>query len=167
MAPLAFRDLLLEHVGFVGDGHVGLWVFDPRRRWRATSEHRQAYAAPAARFTRSDGGFVHASGRRLARCDERPAAEVLRPVPGAALPALEYVPLVLSVTPRGSIECAYEDGAIESFPLARVDLEGRRGPPSSASRRPSRGCACARSSRIGAPTSSASWPAPRTCATRP
>lgn len=128
MAPLAFRDLLLEHVGFVGDGHVGLWVFDPRRRWRATSEHRQAYAAPAARFTRSDGGFVDASGRRLARCDDRPAAEVLRPVPGAALPALEYVPLVLSATPRGSIECAYDDGATESFPLERVDLEGRRGP---------------------------------------
>src|SRR5690606_22748668 len=122
VAPLAFRDLVLEHVGFVDDGHVGLWVFDPRRRWRGTTGHQPAYAAVEARFAREEAGDRDARGRRVSQCDGARPDDVLRPVPGEALPALDYVPIVLSREPRESIECAFEGGETERFALSRVGI---------------------------------------------
>lgn len=128
LAPLAFRDLVLEHVGFVEDGHVGLWVYAPERRWRATSTHRDAYVARALRVRHTSEGFVDGQGRRLVRCDERPAAEVLAAVPSSALPGVEHVPLVLSRTPREAIECEWEGGERASYELAPIGLVDGRGP---------------------------------------
>lgn len=128
IAPLAFRDLLLDHVGFVDDNHVGLWLFDPRRRWRATSSHQQAYVAADARFERTVAGFADPRGRVLARCGDQSAEQVLRPVPSASLPALDYVPIVLSRAPLESIECTFADGETVTFPAARLGIFDRRGP---------------------------------------
>ncbi len=128
ITPRAFRDLLLEHVAFVDDHHVTLWVFDPRRRWRSTTAHQQAYVAADARFTHEDGRFVDRSGRVVSSCDGRPAAEVLRPTPSASLPAIDYVPIVLSRAPRDSIECTLESGETVRHRLDRLGIFDRRGP---------------------------------------
>lgn len=127
MTPRAFRDRLLEHVAFVDDNHVGLWFFDPRRRWRATSGHRQAYVA-AVRFTRNaEGRFADASGRIVSSCDGVEPAEILRPVV-ASSSQIEHAPIVLSRARRDAIECTYASGEIESYPLARLTIFDRRGP---------------------------------------
>lgn len=128
ITPRAFRDLLLEHIRFVDDNHVGLWVFDPRRRWRSTSGHQQAYVAPGARFERRASRFVDASGRTLSSCAGRPPAEILRPTVGDALPAVHHIPIVLSREPVASIECVFVNGETEAFALTRLDLFDRRGP---------------------------------------
>ncbi len=126
-SPRAFRDLVLDAIGFVDDGHVAAWVFDPRRRARATTSHHQAWFT-GARFTRTSGGFVDAEGRVLASCDERAPEEILRPTPSSELPALEHVPIVLSRTPRESIDCTFADGSSATYPLARVGIADGRGP---------------------------------------
>lgn len=126
LAPLAFRDLVLEHVGFVDDGHVGLWLYDPRRRWRATTSHQQAYVA-SARFTRGEEGYVDERDRTVSRCDGREPGEVLVPA-SEPLPMVQHVPVVLSREPRESIECTFAGGVTETYPLTPLRVSSSRGP---------------------------------------
>ncbi len=121
-APLAFRDLLLDHLSFVRDAHVGLWVYAPRRRWRSTTQHEQAWIATEARFTRNEDGFVDASGRILTSCEGVDASELLYPAAGDALPRTVYVPIVLSAGTRDTLACVYDDGSTQALPLRRVDI---------------------------------------------
>lgn len=128
IAPRAFRDLLVEQVGFVDDNHVGLWIFDPRRRWRSTSGHQQAYVASVARFTLRDGAYVDADGRTLVSCEDAPASDVVRPTVGETLPAIEYAPIVLSREPVESLRCIYEDEGEVTIAMERMPRIDHAGP---------------------------------------
>ena len=128
MSPRDFRDLLLEHVGFLEDNHVGLWFFDPRRRWRSTGGHRFAHLAADARFTLRDGRYVDADGRAVTSCGGAPPEEVLRPAIGAELPTIDHVPIVLARDEPEPLTCTFDDGTEATFPLERMPRAERRGP---------------------------------------
>lgn len=122
MEPLDLRDLLIEHLDFMADNHVGLWLYVPDREWRSSFGHAQAYVAPSARFTRRAGGFVDDEGRRLESCDGASPEEVLRPTAGPALPRLDHVPYVLSRTSRDSLRCELSGAEAVEYALVRLDV---------------------------------------------
>ena len=128
-SPRAFRDLLLEHITFVDDAHVGLWVYEPRRHWRSTTRHRQAWVAAGERLERSGDGYVDQAGLALVSCGGEPAEAVLRPTTGDAPPSIDYVPVVLSAEEPPPLVCTFADGSERTVPLTRLNVRGARGAP--------------------------------------
>jgi len=108
---IAFRDFLVERLRFVDDNHMGFWVRGPdrRRRWRSTSAHHLAHRSDVS-FERRDGEWVDPGGRPLARCGDRPAADLVRPV--WTDEGLERRVVVRSPEPLAELSCTLGGEAV-------------------------------------------------------
>lgn len=120
-----FRDRLARALAVVDDNHVGLWTFEPRRTYRGTSGHAQAYASPASEG--EGDSFVDAEGRALV-CRAPSAvrdAQLEQSVNGGVL-RRQWI--ALSRTPLSEFVCTADDGTEVMLPAQRVDLAHGRGP---------------------------------------